>query len=412
MTTLVETGYLPKFWELLVILGVSGLVVLLGVIVQRRVAGGPGLPLPFPVALGLFCAMLLSFCGLFYIFVLASPMQSRAAIEAAYTDPMDYTKSEPVQNRQIFLLLWSFVIYVPVIFYFKNLVQNSYATRIVDRIGPLSARIEDPSEFASARKLALRGDVDGAVAMYKSYRDNACEALFEAARLLKGEDRCAEAASVFQEITERFQERRSAWAEATYHLAKIHELNLRDISAAAAMYKSILTRTPESRYSPQAQTDLSRIQNDNEEIGVELVDTPKAGAERDPFFGRGRAVPPKPVPTKPEPVKRNPKRVSLGAGSNGSASDGADEVPPTDPFVGLREKQRAAALVAAAASKSAAAPAKAPEKKTVAKAVEKKPAAAKKPASAKPAVAKAATAKPATAKPAAKKPAAKKKPSA
>lgn len=390
MSTLVQAGYLPQLWEFLVIAGVTGLMILMGVIVQRRLAGGPGLPLPFPAALALFIAMFAGFCVLIYIFVLALPVETRMDLQARIPDPVAAAAARPPQNRQLDLFLWCLIGYSPAFFYYIGLLRNSYATRIVDRIGPLSARIEDPSEFASARKLALRGDVDGAVAMYLSYKDNACEAMFEAARLLKSEDRFAEAAAIFQDITTRFQERRSAWAEAAYHLAKIQEQNLRDHTGATALYMAIVTRAPESRFALQAQSDLRRLQTgEDEEVLPELVEVPKAGAERDPFFGKGRTA------TQRTPEKKSASRRAAAADNGRSDEDGV-EVPPQDPFMKLRAKQRAAALGQAAPEQA---------KKATSS---KKPVAAKKPAAAAAAPAKKAAAK----KPAAKKPAAKKKPSA
>lgn len=428
MLTIADAGYYPHAWELFVMLGVTGLVVFAGYIVQRRVAG-PGLPLPFPLALVMFLAMFAVFLGLIVVFVTASPVQTRMDFEAGIKDSFDLVGAHQPADRRILLIIYCFTFYLWPMGYYISLLRNSYATRIVDRIGPLSARIEDPSEFASARKLALRGDVDGAVAMYRSYRENTSEALFEAARLLRAEDRFAEAAGIFGEIADRFHERRNAWAEASYQLGKINEQNLADTERALGFYRAILDRTPESRFASQAAADIARLQTADAELDdspavAVLVTTPPQGAARDPFFGRkGRS----------QAVGAAQKHA---AETNGAATehDGDVRPPETDPFFEARNKMRAAAAkaspetagasgmstprtVAAAkpATKKAAsttegaktAPAKAAAKSAPAKAAPAKPAAKK-------ASAKAASAKPAakpTAKPApAKKIAAKKKP--
>lgn len=378
MQVVAETGYYPTAWELVVMLGIPGLVLLAGIIVQRKLAG-PGMPLPFPIALFMFIGMLAGFCVMLTVFSTAEPAVSRMQIENAAKDGFDYATLPPVENRWVLLGFYCVLAYLAPLGYYINLLRNSYATGIVDRIGPFSARIEDPSEFASARKLALRGDVDGAVQVYRNYKENSCDALFEAARLLKAEDRFAEAAAVFQEISEKFYERRPAWADATYQIAKISEQNLHDISNAAELYRSILKRTPESRFAALAGQDLARLQVVDEEYAEELVDTPKQSAEKDPFYAGGRSG-----------STKSAAPAAAQAPSNGSSSEHVDEPgAPVDPFFALRDKQRAVA----SSSKSS---------DTGKKPVVKAKAAAKKPA-AKPKAA----AKP---KPAAKaKPTAKKK---
>jgi len=412
MTTFADAGFYPHAWELLVMLGVAGLVLLAGYIVQRRVAGA-GLPLPFPLALVMFLGMFAVFLGMMMVFVTATPTQTRMEMEAGVQDSFALVGAHPAPDRRFLLMFYCVFFYLWPIGYYISLLRNSYATRIVDRIGPLSARIEDPSEFASARKLALRGDVDGAVAMYRSYRENSTEALFEAARLLRAEDRFAEAASVFAEITERFHERRNAWAEATYQLGKINEQNLNDVERAMAFFRAILDRTPESRFASQAASDIARLQNplddleDTPTVSV-LVTTPPQGAAKDPFFGKkGRSA------------GASAAAASRAAEHNGASMepdhDGDVRTPAMDPFFEARNKMRTAvkpspetagatgmsppkntvvaatpaakkAAVRSAPAKSAAKPAAKPSTKPAAKAPAKpaaKPAPAKKAAAKK-----------------------------
>lgn len=159
------------------------------------------------------------------------------------------------------LLMWSvFALAGPAIYY-GRIIVNSCATRVIDQVSPFNMRIEEPSEFAEARKLALRRDVDGAVKRYRAYLENTDGALFEAARLLKSVDRFAEAAALFLEISERFYGKKLVWAEATYHLAKLREANLHQAGDAIGLLESILERTPESRFGQLAQTELVRMQS-------------------------------------------------------------------------------------------------------------------------------------------------------
>lgn len=386
MQVVAETGYYPTAWELIVMLGIPGLVLLAGIIVQRKLAG-PGMPLPFPIALFMFIGMLASFCVMLTVFSTAEPSVSRMQIENAAKDGFDYANLPPVENRWVLLGFYCVLAYLAPLGYYINLLRNSYATGIVDRIGPFSARIEDPSEFASARKLALRGDVDGAVQVYRNYRENSCDALFEAARLLKAEDRFAEAAAVFQEISEKFYERRPAWADATYQIAKISEQNLHDITNAAELYRTILKRTPESRFAALAGQDLARLQVVDEEYAEELVDTPKPSVEKDPFYAGRRAAPVKAAAATPAQTPEN------GSSAEHPNESGA----PIDPFFALRDIRR----VTPSAAKQAATGKKSAAKKPAAK----KPAAKSSAKSAaKPAVKPAVKPKPAAkAKPAAKK---------
>lgn len=375
MPTIAESGYLPSVWEFIVMAGVPGLVLLAGYIVQRRVAG-PGMPLPLPVALILFIGMVAAFFAMQFVLATAEPLQTRTAIESHANTPMDFVKPHAIPTTPLPLWFFSGLFYLFPMAFYINLLRNSYATGIVDRIGPLSARIEDPSAFSSARKLALRGDVDGAVQMYRNYKENTCDALFEAARLLKAEDRFAEAAAVFQEIADKFYERRPAWAEATYQIAKINEQNLMNITYALELYRSILSRTPESRFAALAAHDVARLQVDDEDYAEDLVAVPTASAEKDPFFGKSRGP-------------RAASEAAVASGNGDTAAEDAAE-PIVDPFFQASLRQRSASRTTSgdgaakparkAASKAAPAKTAAAAKKPVAK----KATAAKKPA-AKPA---------------------------
>ncbi len=260
---------------------------------------------PFPVALMLWL-------GMFTVYLMI--------VFALYENAADIRKTTVIS--------WGIVFWVVPVTYYTFTVVNSLAMRTVDHIGPFSAIIEDPSEFAAARKLALRGDIDGAISMYRNYPDNQVNALFEAARLLKSEDRYVEAATILQEIRERFHSQMRAWAEATYQLAKIEEHNLNDYPKAIMLLQELLYRAPESRFAHLASADIARLQM-AESAQAALQQTGDTGEPADPFYRyndiRTHFVPETPLKTETE----DPDAELL-------------PIPPVDPFVAMRQEAAAA----------------------------------------------------------------------
>ena len=239
-------------------------------------------------------------------------------------------------NQRTNILMWSvFALAGPAIYY-GRIIVDSFATRVIDQVSPFSLRIEEPSEFAEARKLALRRDIDGAVKRYRAYLENTDAALFEAARLLKSEDRYAEAAALFQEISERFYGKKVVWAEATYHLAKLKEANLHQTRDAMALLEDILERTPDTRFGQLAETELTRMQSlyslDKDHSQPE-IDTPD---NQDPFYSEHDG-----------PSAEGEQETAV-ADDNGQQRETAETdlpVPPVDPFYAVNAK-RAASLAA------------------------------------------------------------------
>lgn len=310
------------------------------------------------------------------------------------------TRAEPAYRTTI--ALWCLLGWIPVMAYSSYVVLTSMAMRTLDHIGPFSARIDDPSEFAGARKLAIRGDIDGAISMYRNYPDNQVNALFEAARLLKSEDRYLEAALMFEEIAQRFDNQTRVWADAMYQLAKIKESHLDGRQHAIAIFRQIMNRVPESRFSQLSASELARLNLVDRGYLEELTQGDDLhGAPQDPFYDT------------------HDVRVSVKTSKDGTpaAPKEAGEVPP-DPFF-----SRTIALAAAtenvatpkavrkpAARKAPAAAEEPAAKKTVAKKAAAKKPVAKKPVAKKPAAKKPVAKKPVAKKAAAKKPVAKKKP--
>lgn len=260
---------------------------------------------PFPLALMLWL-------GMFAVYLMV--------VFALYENAADI--------RRTTVICWGIVFWVIPATYYTFTVVNSLAMRTVDHIGPFSAIIEDPSEFAAARKLALRGDIDGAISMYRNYPDNQVNALFEAARLLKSEDRYMEAGMILAEIRERFRSQIRAWAEATYQLAKIEEHNLNDYPKAVALLQELIYCAPESRFAHLASADIARLQiaESSQQMEERSVDT---NAPADPFY------------------KHNDIRTHFvpEAALNTETEDADSElfpIPPVDPFVAMGQEVKVA----------------------------------------------------------------------
>jgi len=201
-----------------------------------------------------------------------------------FSEVVLFYKASP-DTHKLGILAWCLIFWAAPVTYYTYAVVTSLANSTIDRIGPYSAHIEDPSEFAAARKLALRGDVDAAVARYREYKEHREAALFEAARLLKSESRNAEAAEMFAEIARDFSSMLPVWAEATYQQAKLLEVHLGDPKEAMALMRKVLNRAPESRFSQMASADLARLQVLDEDF-LKALEGDEVGAPKDPFFAR------------------------------------------------------------------------------------------------------------------------------
>jgi len=250
----------PTLLEFLALLGIVACLIYAGYLVKNIWARQNEL-VPIPVALIMALVMFVVY------FVMVTMLYNRTG-----------------DNQRTNILMWSVFALVAPAAYYGRIIVESFATRVIDQVSPFSLRIEEPSEFAEARKLALRRDIDGAVKRYRAYLENTDAALFEAARLLKAEDRFAEAASLFLEISERFYGKKVVWAEATYQLAKLKEANLHQAREAMALLEGILDRTPDSRFGQLAETELTRMRS----VYSLEKDAPVGYAEpigsEDPFF--------------------------------------------------------------------------------------------------------------------------------
>ena len=342
--------YYPKLWELFLLVLNVFLLIWAGNRIKRRWARSED-AMPVPLALGLWAGMFL-----FYILIAAA-----------------FYETAPDRHK-LTILMWCLIFWWAPALYYTYMVVQALAVRSVERIGPFSAEIDDPSEFAAARKLALRGDIDGAVALYRGYKDNHTGALFEAARLLKSEKRYSEAEQLFEELMQRFESRERVWAEACYQLAKLKETCLQDAPGAVLLLRQVMRRTPESRFGQLAGADLARLHA----FSIQLDEEEDA------------ASPPPLIPADPFFQPRDTGKPETGAEAEPTAEI---PVPKHDPFLPPTLKAAVAQKKKATAKKKAKA---APKPKAATKAKPKTKTAPK--AKAKP-KAKAATKPKATPKP-------------
>lgn len=169
-----------------------------------------------------------------------------------------YIKAEP--SQRLITLGWALLFWFIPMFYYSFFFVNVVSSRIVEQISPIGDKVEDPSPFANARKLALMGDIDGAIALYRSYKDNQVEALFEVFRLLKSKERYEEAFQTLQEIIDQYGDRTDAWIEAKYYQAKIKSTIFKKYDEAVQLYKQILRKRTKSPFHRIASAEIARLQ--------------------------------------------------------------------------------------------------------------------------------------------------------
>jgi len=115
------------------------------------------------------------------------------------------------------------------------------------------------SDFSKARALFHQDDIDGAVEEYRrcfQETPDDPEGLFQAAKLLREENRFAEAADTLREILQRFKDQDAVWVRAAFYLAELYEGPLDDNQTTAYLFREIVKRAPESLHGSMAQTRL------------------------------------------------------------------------------------------------------------------------------------------------------------
>ena len=126
----------------------------------------------------------------------------------------------------------------------------------------LSMRISEETRrrradvYPRASKLRLEGDIDGALRQYLKYYERTpdrARPLFSAAGMLEQEKQYEKAATLFQQIMERFERDETVWGKAAYRLARLYEDHL-DSSEAARKLRSEAERRVSSQTRARIQT--------------------------------------------------------------------------------------------------------------------------------------------------------------
>ncbi len=294
------TDYLPGYWptagQFALLIASASILVAIGYSIKRRWAVNND-PTPPQWAVGLWIAMFLCYMEFTREFYQGVPDQEKVSI-----------------------LLWCALFWFIPAAYYGHMVLESFSTNITDHIGPFSAHIEEFSEFSSARRAALHGDIDGAVKLYRTYTSNQSSALFEAVRLLKTQGRPQEAVQLLEEMAERFVHQRLVWAEATYQLAKITETVLGNPSAAAGHLMEIIERVPDSRFGLMA---INEIRHLKDALAVEETEDEQEPAD---------APEPRPVTA----VNAAAARAAAENARPKAISPLDEDVPSVDPFFSKR----------------------------------------------------------------------------
>ena len=360
----------PESWEILSLLVAVGGLFAVGMLIRSHWASRNE-PVPVSVAVFMWIGMVVVFCIVFSMFHFnnSSGHLPDPSLIAQGEGGLTLYNADGVQkDPRVRFGFWTVVFFLPAFAFYVWNVVDAFAARTVDRIGSMGAHIADPSEYAAARKLALKGDVDGAVALYRSYNENHEDALFEAARLLKGEKRYSEAAETLEEVAGLYYGKPRVWADAMYQLAKLKEQHLNRPTEAVSHLRLMLQRTSGGHYTELATADLIRLQHQHGDL--------------DPDFDEndGGALPLK-VPMGVESMDTMVLR-----GEDEGDEGAVDNYPAMDPFYLATIQRRAASAAVSMDGKP-----KAPRKKAVAKkksAVKKKVATKKKTVVKKKAVAK------------------------
>ena len=115
------------------------------------------------------------------------------------------------------------------------------------------------TDFSKARALVHRDDIDGAIAEYRRCFEETPDdpdGLFQVAKLLREENRFAEAADTLREILKQFKDQDAVWVHAAFYLAELYEGPLDEKQTTAYLLQEIVKRAPESMYGSMAQARL------------------------------------------------------------------------------------------------------------------------------------------------------------
>lgn len=169
-------------------------------------------------------------------------------------------------RRQLTVVVYSLAFWTIPLAFYTRLIMNALAATTVDKLSWLEVHIGDTSEFTMARELAEKGDIDGAVRVYRNYTKNKLAALNEAAHLLHMNGRTEDALNVYKDIADRFADNRPAVNDALFRQALILEKELGRFDESQALYRRVYNQSPESELGKESAQALRRVQGQDDAL--------------------------------------------------------------------------------------------------------------------------------------------------
>ena len=280
---------LPAWWKFLLLLAVVVELMAAGFFLKRKWLQAHDV-LPLPGALSMWFAM-----SALYMLVASALYWSSGRAERG-----------PI-------LFWLFVFFVPLSIQYARNIAHSLSGFFVQRLSPMGAHIPEAPSVGMARRSLLQGNIEEALQLFMEALGARQNALAEAARLLKSEERYEDAVPLYMELIERYREDRLIWSEAVYNLGKLFETHLNAPRQAAILYRQLIDEAPDSRFCHLAGADLARLQVMDEDFVKTLQEDDDYIADQDPFHARRLGLlktKDKPAPKKTSAAKTTTKRAA------------------------------------------------------------------------------------------------------
>lgn len=217
-----------------------------------------------------------------------SPLWLTVAVAAVtaviYISTTWYLIEHVFWKRKLTMIAYAMAFWTIPLAFYTRLVMNALATTTVEKLSWLDAHVGDTSEFTMARELAEKGDIDGAVRVYRNYTKNKLGALNEAAHLLYVHHRVEDALNLYKDIAERFADNRPAVTNALFRQAQILEKDLGRMDEAQALYRRVYTQSPDSEQGRKSAEALRRVHGDGDLL-LSALDAAYNGHDRDENSG-------------------------------------------------------------------------------------------------------------------------------
>lgn len=124
-------------------------------------------------------------------------------------------------------------------------ISQLFSNTISDFLFAGSMVSKAPLTYGKARALLNQGDIEGAVQSYIKYFEedsSVPDPLYQAASILIRQGRLTEAADLYRKLMHHFKADIPIWAKATFELAQLLELQIKDTEAAEVLYSQLIIR--------------------------------------------------------------------------------------------------------------------------------------------------------------------------